>query len=55
MAHYLEVAQDAFVWAVLVADTARVVGRQLTEVYQLTEDRQLENILVQFATLDVND
>ena len=52
-AHYLELAQDAFVWAVGIADTARVVNRLFTQVHQLTKDRHVENILVQVFALDV--
>ena len=54
-AYYLELAQDAFVCSVSVADSARVVCRQLTEVHQLTEDWDVENILVQVEILNVDN
>ena len=55
MVQYLELSQDAFVWAGRVADTARIIVRQLMELDWLTEDWHVENILVQVVTLDVNN
>lgn len=55
MAHHLNFAWDGFVWALWFADTARVDGRQLTKVSQLTENRHVKNIFVQVVYIDVDD
>ena len=38
-----------------VADTARVVGRKLTEIHQLTEKVHVENIFLHVFAFDVDD